>query len=218
MALVAPECVRYTINGRYLTRPAVNVLDMVVQPNDNSIISRNDAIPIVAGVIIDAWADTVMSRFNSSYTFDSVSYVDLNDPNGPVGEVTQTDFISLPQQATGNGEPLTAALAMLVTKETQRQRGSRPGRWFLPAFTEGDIAGNIWINSTLVATNDELSDFLERVTETGIIQDINQFPTVIHTRNAGTPQNPVIQYVNNTQITGLQAQGRVSTQRRRNRP
>lgn len=218
MPIVAPDVVRYSINGTYLNRPAVNVLDMVVQSQDGTDEPRDEIIPSVAGRLINQWVDNVMTRFNSSYSFQSVSWVDLNSATGQVGSRTTTDEYSLPRAAPGAGQPLTAALAMLVEKVTQRQRGSRPGRWFLPAFTEGDIEGNIWIGSTLSATNDALSNFLAEMTETAIGSEQYYFPTVVHTRNAGTPQNPNIVYVNNTQITDLQAVGRVSTQRRRNRP
>lgn len=218
MPIVAPDVVRYSINGSYLNRPAVNILDMVVKSQNEGQRPRDEVIPAVAGRMINQWVDNVMTRFNSSYSFQSVSWVDLNSEQGQVGSRTSTDEYTLPRAAPGAGEPLTAALAMLVEKVTQRQRGSRPGRWFLPAFTEGDISGNIWIGSTLSATNDALSNFLEEMTETGIPQQDYFFPTVVHTRNAGTPQNPNIVYVNNTQINDLQAVGRVSTQRRRNRP
>lgn len=218
MPLIAPDVCRYSINGNYLNRPAVNVLDMVVQSQDPGARPRDQVIEEVAGRMINQWVDNVMTRFGSSYSFASVSWVDLNSVTGSVGSRTSTDEYTLPRSASGAGEPLTAALAMLVEKVTTRQRGSRPGRWFLPGFTEGDINGNIWGAGTLTATNAALSNFLEEMTETGLGSESYYFPTVVHTRNAGTPQNPNIVYVNNTQITDLQAAGRVSTQRRRNRP
>lgn len=218
MPIVAPDVVRYSINGNYLNRPAVNVLDMVVRSQDSEAQPRDEIIESVAGRLINQWVDNVMTRFNASYSFESVSWVDLNSVDGQVGSRTSTDEYTLPRAAVGAGQPLTAALAMLVEKVTQRQRGSRPGRWFLPAFTEGDINGNIWESGTLVATNAALSNFLEEMTETGLGNEQYYFPTVVHTRNEGTPTNPNIVYVNNTQINDLQASGRVSTQRRRNRP
>jgi hypothetical protein len=218
MTLVAPDVCRYSINGDYLNRPAVNVLDMVVQPEDGSIVGRQDAIEITSRVILNAWVDNVMTRFGSSYSLQSISWVDLNSDTGSVGITTSTPAHTLPLNAGGTGEPLTAALAMLVTKVTTRSRGSRPGRWFLPGFVEQDIVGNIWVGTTLSNTNAALSTFLEEVTETGLTELVKYFPTVVHTRNTGTPSNPNIVYVNNTQITDLQANGRVSTQRQRNRP
>lgn len=217
MPLVAPDVCRFSINGVYLNRPAINTLDMVINDQVGPG-TRHDDIEFVAGQMIDAWADNVMTRFGSSYSFRDVSWVDLDSADGEVGSRAETPNTNLPMSASGAGQPLSAALAMLVTKVTTRQRGGRPGRWFLPGFTEGDIEGNIWLESTLVATNAALSEFLEEMTETGTVGDHSFFPTVVHTRNTGTPSNPNIVYVNNTQITDLNASGRVSTQRRRNRP
>lgn len=217
MVLVAPDVVRYSINGTHLGRPAVNILDMVVQVGGLGA-SRADGIKETGEQIINTWVDQMLINLTNTYSFVSLSYIDLNSADGATGEMTASDDYSLPRPGLGGGQPLPASVAMLVTKQTNAGRGSRPGRWYVPGLGEGSVEGNFINGAELVAINERLSDMVERLTETGSVQGVEYFPTVIHTRNIGTPSDPVIEYVNNTQITNLSASARVASQRRRNRP
>lgn len=217
MALIAPDVVRFNINGSYLGRPCVNVLDMVVQPDDSGE-GRDQAIIDTAGQIINVWCEEMLDFFTQSYSFDSVSWVDLNSEDGFVGVRTSTDTNTLPDLGNIIQPAYSGAVATLVTKETSSRRGQRPGRWFLAPPGEDAVNGNFLVGTYLEALNTALSEVVERLTETGIALGINYFPTVIHTRNTGTPTNPNIVYEGNTQVTNFSAAQRVSTQRRRNRP
>lgn len=217
MALVAPDVVRFSINGTYLGRPAVNVLDMVVQENGLEE-DREDAIQDTAGQIINVWVEEMMDFFNEAYTFDNVSWVDLNSTDGTTGTLGSTSTHTLPETGNIVDSPYAGSVAVLVTKVTTSRRGQRPGRWFLTPPGETAIQGNNLLNTFLVLLQEALSTTLERLTETSSIPAVNYFPTVIHTENTGTPTNPVIVYRGNTQITNLVPAGRVSSQRRRNRP
>lgn len=216
MALIAPDVCRYTINGSYLDRPVANIIDAVILDTIGPT-GRNEAVERFCGVILNAWALHYLPVAPSAYRFDSVSWVDLNSESGSVGVRSSTDVYDLPLNGALAGQMYTGAVSVLVTKQTTAARGQRQGRWFLPPCTEADIEGNFIGADYLNALNDGLSDIVEALTDTGTIGDYQAFPTVVHTRNVGTPSNPDIVYVNNTQINSLTAQGRVSTQRRRNR-
>lgn len=216
--IVAPDVCRFTFVGEYLSKPCLNTLDMVVLNPVPISGTRSEHIQTVANTLLDAWAEEVAPLSQQSYSFDELRWIDLDSEDGEVGSLTATQSRTLPVNGGGTGEPYTAAVAALVTKVTARQRGLRQGRLFLAPPDETNIAGNILSGPFLAVANANLSDFVERITETSVLDDAQYFPTVVHTRNAGTPQNPNVVYVNNTQITDFQMSGRVSTQRRRNRP
>lgn len=216
--IVAPGVCRFTFVGTYLDKPCLNVLDMVINQQSPGIYPRSDGIEEAANTLLDAWAEEVAVLSQQSYEFTELRWIDLDSEDGEVGSLTATGSNTLPVSGEGSGEPYTAAVAMLVTKVTSRQRGLRQGRMFLAPADEQNITGNLLSGPFLAVANANLSNFVERITETAVIADHNYFPTVVHTRNEGTAQNPEIVYVNNTQITDFQMSARVSTQRRRNRP
>lgn len=217
VAIIAPNCVRVTLVGEYLNRPALNVMDMVVA-DANAPDTREDAVKFAAAQVGKVWTTTVMQLLSSSYSLERVDYLDLSEEDGVVGSLTEVDGVSLPQTGDLSGDPITAAVALLVTKQTVARRGQRQGRMFIAGLTEGYVNGNILDSSYQGPMNDELDTFLASITETSPIAQNEYFPTVIHTRNEGTAAVPNIVYTGNSQITGLSVSGRVSTQRRRNRP
>lgn len=215
--LVAPSVCRYTVNGTYLGRPVANILDQVIIDNVGPT-TRHDAIDDVAGDIIDAWSQHILSFVNTGYTATSVSWVDLDNANGETGSKSSTTDESWPQSGLSDGDPYAASVALLVTKETSSGRGQRNGRMFIAGLDESFVTGNTIEPAVLTGIQTELDAFTEALTETGMIATYETFPTVVHTRNTGTAANPVIEYVNNTAVTSFAAQSRVASQRRRNRP
>lgn len=215
--LVAPDVCRYVIEGTYLSKPCLNVLDMVVQAGDSPVVPRSEVIPEVAKLLIDNWKNKICTNVSSDYTFNAVSWVDLDTADGQTGSRTSSPTYNLPQSGSRPGDPITAAVAILITKETTASRGLRPGRWFIGGLTEGDVSGNIINGSYLGDFNTALGDMVTNLTETGLLEPMHYFPTVVHTKTTGTGASKVTTYKGNTQITNLRASGRVSTQRRRNR-
>lgn len=217
MAIIAPNCVRVTLVGTYLNRPCLNVMDMAVA-DANAPNTREDAVRFAAAQVGKVWTTTVMQLLHSSYTLDRVDYLDLSEEDGVVGSLSIVDGVSLPVAGEIGGQAITAAVAVLVTKQTVARRGQRSGRMFVAGLAEQYVEGNILTGEFQGALNDELDTFLASITETSPVAQNEYFPTVIHTRNEGTAANPNIVYAGNTQVTGLSSSGRVSTQRRRNRP
>lgn len=217
MALIAPDVVRFSLNGVYLGRPLVNVLDMVVHQMPTGL-TRSEAIADVANHIVNVWVEELLPILNADYSLNSISYIDLDREDGLTGERASSNEYELPRAGGLTQAGYSSAVALLVTKVTASRRGQRSGRWFLCPPGEPDITGNIVSSAYIGAMNAALSDMVERLTETGVLPELNYFPTVIHQRNVGTASNPEYEYTGNTQITNLIASNRVSTQRRRNRP
>lgn len=218
MPLVAPDVCRYTMNGLWAGRQVANILDMVVDPSGTVLDGRDAAIEHVAGVLLDEFATWVVGALTVDYQFTSVSWVDLNSATGSTGERTSTDARTLPIVGGAGGAAATSNVAMLVKKVTTSARGQRAGRWYLPNPGEVQINENELEATFRGEVQGNLNTFLENITETGVAASWPRFPTVVHTRNIGTPSNPNIEYVDNTQITTMQLQSRLATQRRRLRP
>ena len=214
--LVAIDVCRFTVNGTYLGRPTANVLDMVVLNNTNG--PRQDVLDDVAGDIIDAWDSHILSWVNTGYEAVSVSYVDLDSEDGVTGVKTSTTDTTWPNNGASDGDPISGSIAALVTKQCPSARGQRNGRMFIAGLDESFVSGNLIDAGVAVGIQTELGDLLEELTETGVTADYEKFPTVVHTQIAGTPENPVLIYKGNTQITNFALNRRVASQRRRNRP
>lgn len=215
--IVAPDVVRFSMNGDLLGRPCVNMLDMVVLDERVSP-DRAEAIEGVAEKMIDGWCDNILGALTVNYAFNSVTWVDLNSLDGSTGIRTSSESHTLPQAGGATGQSYGANSAVLVTKVATSARGQRSGRWFLPAVTEQFTDGNFVTSAYLEALQTACSDYLEQMTQTSPVSGIQFFPTVVHTKNEGTKENPDIVYVGNNQIHDLQPQQRIASQRRRNRP
>jgi hypothetical protein len=151
MPLVVPTICRYTLHGSYGGRPCDNVLDYHVDTT-GSTVSRNDAIAGLAIVILDKWWARFGSVVTSEFTFQSVSWVDLNSATGVVGQISTTPTNSLPKTGTGGTGGLAGNTAVLITKMTASVRGARSGRMYMAGLPETGTtngAPNL-INSTFL--------------------------------------------------------------------
>lgn len=213
--IIAPDCVRYSVNYTYNSRPHVNIIDMVVLDQSGGTFSRDDAVHATAGDVLDAWHQNVRLVQNVSVQLQSVSWVDLNSLDGSVGEISSTTDTTWPANGTVTGQGIPANVSLLVTKQTTNRRSSRAGRMFVGGMSEASTDGSYVPTATLNTWAGFFGDFTESLTETGTISVYQNFPTVIHTRNDGTAANPDIVYTGNTQVTSFAPQALLATQRRR---
>lgn len=218
MALVAPGICRYSLNHTYLGRPAVNILDIHLIGSGPGGPGRETKIERMGRKIIDSWVGTIMQSLSSSTTFNSVSYVDLDSEDGVTGTVVAGDGVSLPQAGAGAGAPISANTTTLVTKQGLSARGQRNGRWFLTPPTEDNINGNTIAGSYVTALQGRLDTFLLDMIN-GDDPDVGTTSmAIVHTKNTGTPTDPIITWTGNTDVIKLVANNQVASQRRRNRP
>lgn len=212
--IVAPGVCRYYVNQTYRDRRVVNIIDLVVNDTVGPT-SRDEAVNSAAGDVLDAWDQYIRGGQSELLRCDTVSWVDLNSEDGSTGEISSTADTTWPAFGGALGQALPSNVAILVTKQTSSRRGSRNGRMFVAGLTEQNCVGNLIEGGFLSTITADYGDFTEALTETGVIADYQTFPTVVHTRNVGTPSAPVIEYVDNTQITSFSPQATVATQRRR---
>lgn len=135
MPLIVPTVCRYTMHALYSNRPCDNVLDFHIDTT-GSTVSRTDACTGLAIVLLDKWWQYICSVLTNDYTFQSVSWVDLNSATGPVGQISTTPTNSLPKAGTSGSNGLTGNVAILITKQTATVRGARSGRIYLPGLPE----------------------------------------------------------------------------------
>lgn len=214
MALVFGGVCRYTIEGTILGAPCANVLDIAIDTAGGSGTARQDGVEAVAERLVDIWPNNVLS---TSYSFDAVSWVDLDSQDGVTGSVTASATNNLPQDGGHGGDPYTAAVAILINKVTTARRGQRQGRMFVPGLVELDVSGNFIIPAWRTTLGDSFDLFLEQLEAVDTTFTFAPKLVVVHTRNTGTPANPVIVADGTSEVTALAVNARVSTQRRRNR-
>lgn len=217
MALIAPNIVRYTINGTYLGRPTANIMDMYVE-DETGVGTREDRIPQVADILQGAWDQHILPNQSSSFTAVSVSWVDLNSEDGVIGTVSSGAGGVWPAPGETGGNPYTGAVACLITKAATARRGQRQGRMFLPGLTEAYVSGNEIDSTYLNDLQPALDLFVNQITYSDLAPFEGFWPVVVHTRNDGTPTNPVIVFTGASRVEEMSAQVRVASQRRRNRP
>jgi hypothetical protein len=217
MPLVAERLCRYALNGTYLGRPSVNILDMNIN-NNGGINSRTADVVEVGGVVLDSFVEHCLGGMAASYTLHSVSFVDLDSADGPTGTITGTGSHTLPLPGGQGGNSYSANSALLVTKQGASARGSRNGRWYLSALTESVVDGNIVDSSHLADMRDILGDMLANLTETADLAAPQYFPVILHTQTVETGGVKEIHYRGFSQIHGFAVSDTVASQRRRVRP
>lgn len=199
MPLVVPNVVRATINGRYLGNTMANVLDVYVNE-----VGAGRPIQIQRAMedLGTYWDTKVVQQASNAYTALSIDWVDLTDANGLTGSLSSGPAFAYPAVGKLTGAPYAGNVATLVKKATESRRGERPGRMFLAPMTETDIADGIINASRLGPLNTALDEFLTNMTT----EDWHL--VVVHSTASASVGT-------STQVTGLAADPKVSTQRRR---
>lgn len=218
MALIAPGIARYSIEHTYLGRPAVNILDVDLTATTSAPSSRALAVREVGELIVDLWTTTIMQILNTGVSFRQVSYVDLNTEDGSTGTITGTVATPLPQGGAVSGEGISANTSILVTKQGLSARGQRNGRWFLPGIVEGNITGNTLAGSFMTTVIGWCDQFLAEFNEATGTFTTSQSAVILHTKNTGTKEDPIIIVTGSSPIRELTPNSQVASQRRRNRP
>ena len=190
---IVPLGVRYTIHGTHGGRNIANVLDFGLDVT-GSTTPREQAIDDFSRIIIDQWVTQVLNFLASTYSFNSVSWDDLNSPSGSVGSRSTTLANTLPKA----GAQLTAAMpgnvAFLIRKSLTAQRGARNGRMFLvgvPEVVTDTTAINTVSSGNVTSINTKMAAFLSAVniTMSGSTGSTTKL-MVAHVVTRGEPEPP----------------------------
>ncbi len=170
MAIIVPGVCRYTIHGTYGGREIANVLDYRIDTT-GEITARADAIEDMAGVLINEWSDHVLSWVDNGYSATSVTWVDLDEADGTVGERTSTGQETWPQAGVDVGPAFPGNVAVLWRKVGAPQRGARSGRMYIVGcpedYTDDSPSPNRLNATTLAGTQTNATSFLGNTNQSG---------------------------------------------------
>lgn len=204
MAIIAPGVCRYAINGTLGGQDIVNIIDVEVTAEED----RAGTLFVIAGTILDAWADNVLQALHNSYSFDSVSWVDLDTEAGTTGSRTNTVNTTLPETGTNSGGCLpnnaVAVVRKILSGKTRQQRNGAVRLAGVPEDFTIPGQGNFLTNDAVTGYGEALNGFQDDVEATGLP---SRRLVVIHTVDDV--------FTNLSGIQTFSAKSQVGTQRRR---
>lgn len=217
--LIAPNIVRYTINGTYGGRDVANVLDFRLIPTTPPT-SRADAIAAHAEVLVTAWASTILTRICDDYVAQDVSWVDLNSEDGTVGSTSTGTGTDFPAAGAVTDTPMPGNVALRALKQITAVRGQRKGRLYLVGIPESTTVGGApnTVDPTIIDDwNVVLDDFLDDVNvAVGVGEaEYNALLAVVHTHLDTDVTPNVLEYSGYSLVNALLVDNRLRTQRRR---
>lgn len=208
MPLIVPKTVRYTLNGRWTNDQRIaNVVDMHVD-EDALALGRPDAINNAAVDLRDNWQQHIVAGIQNNYTFEGISWVDLNSANGQTGSLGPNTGLPFVGANTAN-EGVPPNIALLVRKIVGGGRGIRTGRMYIAGLAENVVDENgVVLAAGITGWNTALAQFLDDITNLdGVAEDTAYHMVVVHETAAGA--------VSTSKVTALLAQPLIATQRRR---
>lgn len=214
MAIIAPFVCRYTISGTAadgVTWANIWDVDVLTAVGED----RGPILETYARLIIDVWGYSIAASLTEDVNLTRVSWVDLNSADGTVGSVTTGLTTDPPYNGGTSGAPSPAAISAVATKTGSSRRGARNGRMSILGIPEADASSTAIAAGPLNVLNQRLEIFFTDLQDNDVIAPVSAQAVVVHTRNAGTPQNPDIVYNGKSNVTGLVARARLGTQTRR---
>ena len=208
-ALVAPNLVRYTIEGTYAGQEVANIFDYWVIAT-NPLESREEALYDQCGDILNNWDDHILSRLASPYTARAVSWVDLESLDGSVGRRSSTDDNTWPKSGGNGSQAFPGNVALRVDKLQNGGRRARNGRTYLvglPEVGQGNPTNNEWDGTILTEFAEAMGDFLDGTNSEAGPDGREVDMVVIHTVDGV--------YNSHSNVTGVAARANVASQRRR---
>jgi len=201
-----------------------NIIDMFIDTTGSSTL-RNDAIFAQAGVLVNQWKVDVLPKLSVLYTFERVSWVDLDEDDGSTGQRTTSTGITLPLPGGDSLTPFPANVAVLVKKITDGGRGRRKGRMYIVAATEPETsstAPNIQDPTVVTALQTSMNSFLGNVNQDAGTFGYGSRMCVTHILTREPPTKPGVPGApltgDHKNVNSLQVDNLLATQRRRLRP
>lgn len=193
--LVVGGICRYAINQSMAGRPIVNIVDMHVDV-DTSVMGRSNGLVIVAGDLINNWVDHILPLQVNNLSLDSVSWVDLNDEDGSVGERTVTSEHTLPLTGGGTQDAAPGMVAMRARKVGGASRLRRAGRMYIGGIAENwtaDGTPNTFSPDVVAGMQGALGDWYDGIEDWNpLVNQVSRRPVVVHRPQVGDPSYSVI--------------------------
>lgn len=182
MAFIVNGVCRYTIHGKFQNRAVANVLDMEIDTTGSATL-RGDAIQNQAGILINQWKTDILPKLSLLYTFEMVSWVDLDEDDGSTGFRTVSGATTLPLPGGDSLSPMPAQVSVLIKKNTDGGRGRRKGRLYLAGVTEPETQSttpNILDPTVVTALNTSFTAFLGNINQDAGTFDFGSRLVVVH--------------------------------------
>lgn len=216
MPLVVNGVCRFTINQSMEGNDIANVLDMFIDTTGSSM-AREDAIIDQAGVLVENWAGDLLVFQSNQLTFDSVSWVDLDESDGSTGMTTTGGSITLPDPGGSATGALPTNVAGLVRKNLATTgRGFRSGRMFLAGLVESQTTvgnGNLIEPANITTLNAGLASFLGDINQDGTTSTYDSRLVVVHITSRDADGRPLTG--DSREVGSLIIDQLLATQRRR---
>jgi hypothetical protein len=167
---VVPDVCRYTVHGTIGGRQTANILDYKITASGVVTATRPEAIDAMAGIIINEVRDSWLPRISNLWSFNSVSWIDLNTPDGVTGERNSSGAYVLPKPGTSALSAMPPNVSILVRKVIDRKRGAKNGRMYIPGVTEGETptgASGAMDSTPVTAWQTQMTAFLGDTNQTG---------------------------------------------------
>jgi hypothetical protein len=185
-AIIASGVCRYSVNGSYQGHDVVNIVDMKIDttgtPSDRGVACFDQA-----GIIINEWSDSILTKLAPQYSALSVSWVDLDDAEGSTGERSTTSEDTWPQTGGNASSAFPGNVALRVNKNIIAKRGQRQGRMYLCGIAEGfssTAEPNMIVPGNVAELNTALASFLGDINQEqggGVGTSYSSEMVVLHT-------------------------------------
>lgn len=213
MALIAPNTYRSTVSGTYAGVGFANVFDWRPVLISGALPPRSEMPGEMTHPNLWSMLAEIVERMSTLLQYTEHSWVDLDDANGPTG----TTLFSPVIPGTEGGQAMPANVAGRVLKDATGGRGDRRGSFFFVGLLEAESPGtnpNVWgpaaLSSWQAAINDAFGFFAEPITSASGTWRPQMVVTRTRSNDSGEAE-----YSGTSVVTGLQAQQRMATQRRR---
>lgn len=211
MAVVySPNVVEIALIHSYGGRTAVNVWHM-----ERNVEIGDPAWEDVVEDFVGNWQDHVLERLSNQVAFIRADWRSLDPGDNTVGTT-----LPIGGKATNGGQPGPPGppnLALLVHKNTSnRPRGRRDGRSYLVGVDESTVdQTGTYLNAARVATNTQLQNFYDGISDISTFAWGDQWPVVLETTPASrAPGNtPVV--IGARRVTSITVDPLIATQRDR---
>lgn len=204
MPIVAPDIARFAINGTLDGQDVINLVDLRITGSAD----RGPDLFIIAGDIIDAWVAEVLPALHTGYSFDSVSWVDLDSEGGLTGSRASTVTNTLPETGTNGGGILPSNAAVIVRKvlggKTRQQRNGSMRISGIPEDFTLPGQGNFLTSDAVTGFNEALTAF-QATLEGYTLATVEM--VVVHTVEGA--------YSGFSTIQAMSTRSQIGTQRRR---
>lgn len=164
--IVAPNVCRFSVVGDYAGEDVVNIFDVLITGLGGSTTSRTEAIPTVAGDLLNQWSDHVLGLLQPEYTAREIRWVDLDSEDGITGSVSSTDGSTWPEAGGQSGTGMPGNVCVNVRKLIAGTRGRRAGMTKLSGISEGytlDGSPNLLDPAAATAINNAFEDLKDGI-------------------------------------------------------